>query len=114
MNSGTVSRSDFILEILRGAKSDLPLLADDELIEQQQNDRQYLDWKTDLGAMFAIERGMSNLEDARAVMQVFDGSLATFTAAVDMLDDFYADASQPVDGEFLMPLVGVSDDPLVI
>ena len=114
LNSGAVSRSDFILEILRGAKSDLPLLADDELIEQQQNDRQYLDWKTDLGAMFAIERGMSNLEDARAVMQVFDGSLATFTAAVDMLDDFYDDASQPVDGEFLMPLVGVSDDPLVI
>ncbi|WP_439124592.1 DUF4214 domain-containing protein [Marivita sp.] len=110
LESGAVSRSDFILEILQGTKFELPATSDAALIEQQQSDQNYLAAKTDLGTLFAIRHGMSDLEDAADVMNTFDGSEATFDVANTMIDTFFAEASDPLQGDFLMPLVGVLDD----
>ena len=57
---------------------------------------------------------MSDVDDAVTAMDLFDGTQASINAAVDAIDGFYADALDPLNGEFLMPLVGVLDDPFLV
>lgn len=111
LNSGAVSRDEFILEVLRGAKAEPPADASDAFIDQQQSDRELLTDKTDIGAYFAVHRGMSDVDNAIAVMNLVDGSLAGKFQALTATDEFYSDALDPFDGEFLMPMVGVLDSP---
>jgi hypothetical protein len=47
-------------------------------------------------------------------MALYDGSQSSITDTVNAVDAFYVNALDPVDGEFLMPLIGVLDDPLAI
>jgi hypothetical protein len=47
-------------------------------------------------------------------MNLFDGSDASITDAVAAIDGFYADAIAPDTGDFLMPLIGVLDDPFAV
>jgi hypothetical protein len=54
---------------------------------------------------------MSDVDDAAAAMELFDGSPASITAATAAIDSAYADALDPENGDFLLPLVGVVDDP---
>ncbi len=108
LESGSVSRSDFILDLLIGAKANLPLTAHESLLSQQAEDQQYLELKTDLGAIYALERGLSDLDGAALVMAMFDGTTASFEAATALIDDLHTAALDPVNGSFLMPLVGVS------
>ena len=77
-------------------------------------DRQYLSDKIDIGAYFAVIKGMSDVTDASAAMELFDGSAASIGQAVTAIDAFYADALDPDEGAFLMPLVGVLDDPFLM
>ena len=114
MDSGGVSRDQFILSVLGGAKVDPPVDATQEFIDQQLLDRQYLADKTDIGAYFSVHKGMSDVDDAVAAMGFFDGTQVGIDNAVNAIDGFYADALDPLNGEFLMPLVGVLDDPLGI
>ena len=96
LDDENVSRDQFILEVLRGVQPGTP-------------DRSYLDDKVDLGAYFAVHKGMSDTNNAAAVMEIFaDSGVDAATAAID---DFYADALDPNNGEFLMQVVGVLDDP---
>jgi len=44
----------------------------------------------------------------------FDETLAGINNAVNAIDRFYADALDPNNGEFLMQLIGVLDDPFAI
>ena len=74
-------------------------------------DRQYLADKTDIGAYFSVHKGMSNVSNASAAMALFDGTQAGLDASVAAIDNFYADALDPITGEFLMPLIGVIDEP---
>ena len=111
LDSGRLSRDTFILRILDGAKADLKPELGQDFVNQQLADRKYLEDKTDIGAYFAVIRGMSDVEDARDAMGVFDGTEASITAAVAAIDGHYAEALDPVTGDFLMPLVGVLDDP---
>ena len=67
--------------------------------------------KTDIGALYAVHRGMSDVDNAIAVMSEFDGSAASLNAAVSAVDQFYSAAVDAESGEFLMPLVGVLDNP---
>ena len=76
-------------------------------------DRQYLEDKADIGTYFAVTHGMSDVADARDVMSLFDGSLGSIQAAVDAVEDHFADAVSGASGDFLMPLVGVVDDPFM-
>jgi len=101
LDSNAVSRDQFILEVLRGVQPGSP-------------DRSYLDAKVDIGTYFAVIRGMSDVEDAVLAMQLFDGTEVSIMEAAAAIDDIYTEALDPNTGEFLMPLVGVLDDPFAI
>ena len=68
LDDGTVQRDAFILEVLRGAKAAPPAGATQEFIDQQQADQQYLATKIDIGAYFAVHKGMSDVDNAIAAM----------------------------------------------
>jgi hypothetical protein len=93
-----VTRDQFILEVLRG-------------VQDGSADRVYLDTKVDIGAYFAVHRGMSDVDNASAAMALFDGSQGSVNDAVAAIDGYYQDALDPSNGEFLMQLVGVLDNP---
>ncbi|MEW9919844.1 DUF4214 domain-containing protein [Marimonas sp. MJW-29] len=114
LNSGAVGRDIFILAVLEGAKAAPPPGATPDFISQQLADRQYLGDKTDIGARFAVTFGMSDVADAVATMALFDGSADSIAAAVAAIDSHYADALAPGAGDFLMPLVGLFNDPFAV
>lgn len=70
--------------------------------------------KTGDGAYFAVHKGMSDVENASAAMALFDGSASSVSSAVAAIDAYFEDALDPTNGEFLMPLVGVLDDPFSV
>ena len=111
LDAGDVTRGQFILEVLRGAKSDLKPEEGQAFVDQQLADREFLTNKTDIGAYFAVHKGMSDVDNAAAAMALFDGSEASIDTAVSTIDDYYADALDPETGEFIMQVVGVLDDP---
>jgi serralysin len=111
LNSGGVGRDTFILGVLEGAKAAPGPDATPEFIAQQLADREFLASKTDIGALYAVHRGMSDPDDARAVMELFTGSESSLTAAVSAVESLYSEAIDPATGAFLMPLVGVLDNP---
>jgi len=113
LDSGGVSRDQFILSVLGGAKVDPPVDATQEFIDQQILDRAYLETKTDIGAYFAVHKGMSDVDNATTAMGFFNGTAPSVISVIDAIDGFYADALDPNNGEFLMQLVGVLDDPFV-
>jgi Ca2+-binding RTX toxin-like protein len=114
LDDGKVGRDTFILEVLKGAKADPQPGASQEFVDQQLADREYLANKTDIGIYFAVTKGMSDVEDAASAMELFDGSPASIASAKDAIDSAYADALDPEDGEFLLQLVGVVDDPFAV
>lgn len=111
LDSGKVARDGFILEVLRGAKADPAEGASAAFVVQQQADRDYLAGKTDIGAYYAVHKGMSDVADAAAVMAAFDGTPEGMAAALAAIRAYHEAAMDPDDGAFLMPLVGVLDDP---
>ncbi|MEW9918255.1 DUF4214 domain-containing protein [Marimonas sp. MJW-29] len=111
LDSGAVGRDQFILNVLEGAKAAPPQGATQDFIDQQAADRAYLSSKTDIGAYFAVIRGMSNVDNARGAMGGFDGSAGSINSVVQAIDGYFASAQAATGGEFLMPLVGVLDDP---
>lgn len=97
LDAGNINPDQFILEVLRG-------------VQPGTSDRSYLDTKVDIGAHFAVHRGMSDPEDASHVMALFDGTQASITNAVKAIDAHYSDALSADSGDFLMPLVGILED----
>ena len=114
LDGGDVTRDQFILEALRGAKSDLKPELGQEFVDQQLADREFLNDKTDIGAYFAVHKGMSDVDNASEALELFDGTEASIDAAVTAIDGYYADALDPANGEFLMQVVGVLDDPFAV
>ncbi|NNE50974.1 MAG: DUF4214 domain-containing protein [Sulfitobacter sp.] len=110
LDQGAVLRDQFILQVLQGAKSDLKPENGQAFVDQQIADRAYLETKTDIGAYFAVHKGMSDSTNAAAAMQLFLGTPQSASAAVAAIDGFYTDALDPTNGEFLMPLIGVLDE----
>lgn len=111
LDAGDVTRDQFILEVLRGAKSELKPEEGQAFVDQQLADREFLTNKTDIGAYFSVHKGMSDVDNAAAAMALFDGTEASIDTAVTAIDGYYADAQDPETGEFLMQVVGVLDDP---
>jgi len=111
LDSGSVSRDQFILNVLQGAKSDLKPELGQDFVDQQLADQEFLTNKTDIGAYFAVHKGMSDVDNASSAMALFDGTDVGIDAAVAAIDGHYADALDPANGEFLMQVVGVLDDP---
>jgi hypothetical protein len=113
LDSGGVGRDAFILEVLRGAKAEPPQDASQSFVELQLQDRSYLSTKTDIGTYFAVIKGLSDVDDAAAAMQLFvrgdDNSIDTAIAGIDD----YAEASAADSGALILQLVGVVDDPFL-
>ncbi|NNE52948.1 MAG: matrixin family metalloprotease [Sulfitobacter sp.] len=107
-NDPAVTPGAFIMAIIGGAKFAA------EPTAQTFVDREYLATKADLGAYFAVIKGMSDVADAAASMALFDGSRESRDAARVAIDRHYADALDAETGDFLMPLVGVMEDPFLI
>jgi hypothetical protein len=101
LESGARGRDQFILSVLEGVQDGSP-------------DQAYLSNKIDIGAYFAVHKGMSDVDNASAAMALFDGTQAGIDNAVTAIDGFYADALDPSNGEFLMQVVGVLDDPFAV
>jgi hypothetical protein len=102
LDAGNISRDQFILEGLRGVQPGTP-------------DRAYLDLKIDIGAYYAVHKGMSDVNEAREVMAIFGEQAAPdVSGAVAAIDAYYADALDPDNGDFLMQVVGVLDNPFEI
>ncbi|MFC6640200.1 hypothetical protein, partial [Sulfitobacter sediminilitoris] len=68
----------------------------------------------DIGAYFAVHKGMSNAADAAQAMALFDGSQGSVQDAVEAIEGHYTDALDASSGDFLMPIVGVMDDPFAV
>lgn len=111
LDSGGVTRDQFILQVLRGAKADPAADAEPEFVAQQLADQAYLNTKVDIGAYFAVHKGMSNVENAANAMALYDGTPQGVASAVEAIDAFHDQALLAGSGEFLMPLVGILDDP---
>ena len=99
--SRSVTPATFIQAILSGAKA----------ASGGPGDAEYLANKVTLGGHFAVTRGMSDVEDARDVMQGFDGSIASLQAGIAESDAFYDATLSSDEGGFLMQLVGIGDTP---
>jgi hypothetical protein len=97
----------FILAIIGGAKHP------STPTEQTQADQAYLATKADLGAYFAVIKGMSDVADARDAMSLFLGTEASRDAALQAMEAHHAEALDPETGDFLMPLIGVIEDPFL-
>jgi hypothetical protein len=112
LDGGGVTRDQFILEALRGAKVAAPEGSTEEEIALRLGDVEYLSEKTDIGTYFAVIRGLSDVNDADAVMQLFQrddqGSIAEALLAADAA---YSDALAANGGDFLIQLVGIVPDP---
>lgn len=113
LGNGNVSRDQFILEVLRGAKSDLKPEEGQSFVDQQIADRAYLENKVDIGAYFAVHRGMSNVDNASDAMALYNGSQDSIAQSVAAIDVQYQAALDPLNGEFLMQVIGVLDTPFV-
>ncbi len=98
LETGSTSRAQFILEVLRG-------------VQPGSTDRNYLDTKVDIGAYFAVHKGMSDTDNASSAMSLFDGTATGINAAVAAIDEHYEVALDSANGEFLIQVVGVLDNP---
>lgn len=115
LDNGAVSRSQFVLEILKGARAAPGPNADPAFVTQQQADQKFLDDKVDIGLHFSAWLGMSDVANATDVMNLFDGSDASKLAARDAsLDDFTVASGTDGSGELLFQLRGVFDDPFAV
>ncbi|MCZ4273933.1 DUF4214 domain-containing protein [Maritalea porphyrae] len=104
LNSGSVSRDIFMLAIINGAKAATGNPADVD----------YITGKANIGAYFSVIKGMSEVSNAKAAMALYDGSDAGLAAAKNAVDGYYASALNANNGEFLINLVGVMDDPFAV
>ena len=114
LDTGAVTKSQFILELLEGVYATPPSDSTTDFVAQKAADAQYLSDKTDLGIYFSVIKGMSDATNASDTLALFDGSAASVTTAKNAIDADYADALDPTTGEFLMQLVGVVDDPFMV
>ena len=95
--SNEIGRDTFIFEFLRG-------------VQPSTADEVFLQTKVDIGAYFAVHKGMSDVKNASAAMVLFDGTQNGVNQAVNAIDNFYQQALDPNTGEFLMQIVGVLDN----
>ncbi|MFC6640141.1 matrixin family metalloprotease [Sulfitobacter sediminilitoris] len=111
LDDGAVGRDTFILSVLDGAKAAFPPGASAAFIAQMLEDRQYLSDKADIGAYFAVHKGMSDVTEAVQIMTLFDGSESSIENALNAIEGHYDAALSADSGDFLMPLLGVLDNP---
>ncbi|GLQ16550.1 DUF4214 domain-containing protein [Maritalea porphyrae] len=104
LDTGSISRDIFMLAIINGAKADTGSPADVD----------YITGKAKVGSYFSVIKGMSNTDNAKSAMALYDGSDAGLAAAKSAVDGYYSSAIDANSGELLIKLVGVMDDPFIV
>lgn len=99
LDGNLIGTDSFLLAVINGAQSE---------------DRAYINSKADLGIYFSAILGMNNVEAAYDVMSEFTGTAASLDVAKSSIDDYYASAIAADNGELLIRVVGVIDDPFVV
>lgn len=107
---GKVDRSDFALELIKGAVPRYDPKDTPEETAQRALDHAYLDSKIDLGLYYSAVKGMSNLDNADAILAGLDGSDDSVDAAKAMIDDLHSDAMEANSGEMIITMVGIAGD----
>ena len=104
LNSGAQQASTFVLNIIGGAK-----------LGTSAADVAYLAAKANLGVYFSAIKGMSDVADAKNVLNLFgDAATSNTAAARAAVDGHYTDATASGAGDFVFELVGVVNDPFAI
>jgi hypothetical protein len=97
LQKGNVTRDVFVLALINGAKAPSGSPAD----------AQYLANKEEVGAHFALEKGLGDVDWAKQVMAHVDANATSVTAANHMTDAFAVQAVT-TDPHLLLPLMGVA------
>lgn len=97
LQSGGVSKDEFMLAIVYGARA----------ASGNPADAQYLANKNAVGRDFAVTEGLSNVAWAKTLMAGVDGTLASVQAAYETTDGFAATAATPNSSELVVQLIGV-------
>ncbi|MCZ4274181.1 FG-GAP-like repeat-containing protein [Maritalea porphyrae] len=104
LDDGVVSKPIFLLAIINGAKA----------ATGSQTDVDYFTNKANIGAYYSVIKGLSNVDNGKAAMALYDGTAGSITAAKNAIDGYYNAALDANNGELLINLVGVMDDPFAL
>ena len=103
LTNGDVSRAEFMLAIINGAKAETGDPADARVIAE----------KADIGLDYAVLAGLNDVERARDVMEAYDraDAGASLARAEALIDGYALAAAEPESGETVVALAGVAADP---
>ena len=104
LDDGIISKPSFLLAIINGAKASTG----------NPDDVAYFTDKAKLGIYFSVTKGMSNVDSAKAAMALYTGSAESLTAAKNAIDGYYNAALDAQNGEAIVQLIGVLDDPFAV
>lgn len=97
LGTGHLARSDFVTALIAGARGPGGSAAD----------AQYIANKEAVGAHFALTAGLNNVDWARAVESIVNGTAASVTAANTQTDAFAATAATAAGSELVVQIVGL-------
>ena len=83
LDNGTLLKSDMIIAIINGAKADTGT----------QEDKQYLENKTEAGYYYAVELELNDLDIAKTAMQLVDTTVDSIQNSKDLQDFFKSNES---------------------
>jgi uncharacterized surface protein with fasciclin (FAS1) repeats len=104
LETGHVTRAEFMLELIAGARANSNAAEDIRTIED----------KTDIGISYALIEGLTSATNASTVLDAYDrdDASASLAAAQQLIEGFAADANGAGgSSELTIQLVGVIDDP---
>lgn len=97
LQTGGVSKDEFMLAIIYGARAETGSAAD----------VQFLANRNLVGKDYAVTEGLSNVAWAKAAIADVDNSAASVQAAYQVIDGYAAIAASPTNPELVVQLVGV-------
>lgn len=109
LDSGDISAADFIGAFLAGTEAPAPDGASQAFSDQQESDQGFLTAKAEIALDFGLEKGMTNSEDAATIYALIDGTAAGFESAEAKLNELYAEAIDPNDGDFTIDIPAFKD-----
>lgn len=107
LDSGGVSRTEFMLELIAGARANTAAADDVRTIKD----------KADIGISYALINGLTNVQNAETVMAAYDrtDAAASRAEAQDLIAEFALLAQGAADGpETTIRIVGLVDDPFAV
>lgn len=106
LESGEITEGAFVLAAINGAKA----------ATGDPQDAQIVVEKGQIGFAFAVENGLSNVDHADEVMDLYDTSdrEGSRAEALALIAEYRAEAEMPDSEDMIMALVGLGEDPLAI